>query len=604
MRVTAGTRFGPYTVVALLGKGGMGEVYRAHDARLGRDVAIKVLPAAMASDAAALARFEREARAVAALNHPAIVALHDIGTEDGVAYVVIELLEGETLRERLDRDGSIPPRRALAIAAQVAQGLGAAHARGIVHRDVKPENLFLLDDGRVKVLDFGIARQASGEPVLPETVMTTQPGVVMGTFGYLAPEVIRGEPATPQSDMFAFGLVLYEALTGANPFLRETVAETVSAVLRDEPPPLGRAVPGLPPAAARLVHRCLEPRPDDRPDSLRDVAYHLETLDAFDDPRAAESGGAVEAAGGPQAAAPTQVGVTLTRMRQWLVMGVASSLLALMLASYVYVSTIGAGTDAGAPAAHLARVPGIVARTQQIRLEQLQLTARLVATFPNLKDVLANTDTLTIREFLKDYQRTSNVPLLVALDVDGRVLGATDESGIELGRAVDSLISLREAPTGRLITIDGRPHHAASAAAEAGGAIFGVVVAAAPLDDEFARTLRDATEDEAVLLDAAALRGSSLRSTAVPWPTLGDWRADGGAPDAVKTVTIGAQQFLAREVPLSPDGALVAVVLRERRTDAAAPQRVRVGLLVIGVVLLVVGVGLSWWLPGRLAARG
>src|SRR5690606_13657624 len=237
MHVAPGARLGPYTVVALLGKGGMGEVYRAHDARLGRDVAIKVLPTSMASDPAALARFEREARAVAALNHPAIVALHDIGTQDDVAYVVTELLAGETLRDRLDRDGPIPPRRALAIATQVAQGLGAAHARGIVHRDAKPENLFLLDDGRVKVRDFGIARQLPADPALQATVLTTQPGIIMGTVGYLAPEVVRSEAATSQSDMFAFGLVVYEMLTGANPFLRETVAETVSAVLRDEPPP-------------------------------------------------------------------------------------------------------------------------------------------------------------------------------------------------------------------------------------------------------------------------------------------------------------------------------------------------------------------------------
>ena len=269
-------RLGPYVVVSLLGRGGMGEVYRARDERLGREVAIKVLPSTMAADPVALSRFEREARAVAALNHPAIVALHDVGTSEGTAYVVTELLEGETVRDRLTRDGPLPPLRALGIAAQAAQGLGAAHAQGIVHRDVKPENLVLLADGRVKLLDFGIARQVPSSDGLEKTTTHTQPGTVMGTFGSLAPEVLRGETATPQSDVFAFGLVVYEMLTGTNPFRRATVMETVSAVLRDDPPPL--AVRDLPPSAARLVHRCLAPRPDDRPDSLRDVAHHLRGL--------------------------------------------------------------------------------------------------------------------------------------------------------------------------------------------------------------------------------------------------------------------------------------------------------------------------------------
>ena len=593
MALSAGRRFGPYTVSALLGKGGMGEVYRAHDERLGRDVAIKVLPPSMSADAAALARFEREARAVAALNHPAIVALHDVGTQDGVAYVVTELLEGETLRERLDREGPIPPRRLLAIAAQVARGLGAAHARGIVHRDVKPENLFLLGDGRVKVLDFGIARQVPGDPALHDTVMATQPGIIMGTFGYLAPEVIRGDPATPQSDIFAFGLVLYEALTGSNPFRRETVAETLSAVLRDEPPPLGQAVPTLRPAAARLVHWCLEARPEDRPESLRDLAHHLDHLESE-----ASVGAGHESSSDPGAARTDTL-----RLRRWVLTAVSLSLAALTLATYAYLSLTREGTASASEGGNLERVRRVVARAQQVRLDQLQLAARLVASFPDLKALLG-TNAPTIREFLQEYQRSTGAPLLVAMDVDGRVLAATDESALPLGTAADGLARLVGAPGGSLIAIGGRPYHAASAAAEAGGTIFGVVIAAAPVDDEFARDLRDATEDETVLLDDEAVRGTTLRATAVPWTTRAAWRADGGSPEAARAVELGTQQFLAREVLLSPDGPLSAVVLRERATPASTTQGLRQALLGMAAVLWLVGASLSWWLPGVLARNG
>lgn len=582
MHVAPGARLGPYTVVALLGKGGMGEVYRAHDARLGRDVAIKVLPTSMASDPAALARFEREARAVAALNHPAIVALHDIGTQDDVAYVVTELLAGETLRDRLDRDGPIPPRRALAIATQVAQGLGAAHARGIVHRDVKPENLFLLDDGRVKVLDFGIARQLPADPALQATVLTTQPGIIMGTVGYLAPEVVRSEAATPQSDMFAFGLVVYEMLAGANPFLRETVAETVSAVLRDEPPPLGRAVPSLAPAAARLVHRCLEQRPEDRPDSLRDVAFHLESLNS-DVP----------------AGLPHQAGSNgdVAQVRRWLLAAVTAVVLALTAGTHTYLARSEAG-----PGRDPQRMERAVVRAQQARLRELRLTARLLASSPIVKAGLGTRDGPTVLVSLQEVQPSANVPLLVALDVDGRVLANTNGQSLGPGDA-EAFDTLRRSPNGAVVHFGGRPHHAASMPAGVGDTIFGVIVAAAPVGDAFARSLGEAVEGDVLLLDAGGLRGSTVRDGTAPWRSLDAWRQDGGAPGSERAVRIGAQAFAAREIALVPDGELSAVVLTPEAT-AAAYQRVRPGLLAIAGLVLLLGAALSWWLPGVLMGVG
>src|SRR5262245_60519703 len=214
MDLTVGDRLGPYEILSPLGAGGMGEVYRARDGRLGRDVAIKVLPAGVAGDPDRLQRFEQEARAAAALNHPNILAVHDIGQHDGVAYIVSELLEGETLRDRLT-SGALPVRKAVDCAVQIAHGLAAAHERGIVHRDLKPENVFLTADSRVKILDFGLAKLTQtevsgvGASVLPTTPAHTLPGVVLGTVGYMAPEQVRGQQADHRSDIFAFGTVLY-----------------------------------------------------------------------------------------------------------------------------------------------------------------------------------------------------------------------------------------------------------------------------------------------------------------------------------------------------------------------------------------------------------
>src|SRR5690606_30939502 len=239
LRLAAGTRFGPYEIVSPLGAGGMGEVYRARDTRLGREVAVKVLPAHTSADPKALARFEQEARVVAALSHPNLVAIHDVGNVDGTAFAVMELLEGATLRDRM-ASAEIGLTRAVEWSLQIAQGLAAAHEREIVHRDLKPENVFVTQTGNVKILDFGLARRASVEPLVrgAQTPSLTGAGIVIGTVGYLSPEQARGFPADHRSDIFAFGLVLYELITGRRAFERDTPTETMAAVLRDEPPPI------------------------------------------------------------------------------------------------------------------------------------------------------------------------------------------------------------------------------------------------------------------------------------------------------------------------------------------------------------------------------
>ena len=249
----AGTRLGPYEILSPLGAGGMGEVWRARDTRLGRDVAVKVLPDDVATDPRALARFESEARAVAALSHPNILALVDVGKEGAVSFVVMELLEGETLREALAK-GPLPLRKALDVALQVAEGLAAAHGKGIVHRDVKPENVFVTKDGRAKLLDFGIARQRSpagrDETQSPTVDKLTSEGAVVGTVAYMSPEQARGETVDFRSDQFSLGVVLYEMLTGKRPFGGASAAETIAAIIRDEPEPLTKIDPKLALASA------------------------------------------------------------------------------------------------------------------------------------------------------------------------------------------------------------------------------------------------------------------------------------------------------------------------------------------------------------------
>src|SRR5712691_6228115 len=236
--LSAGTRLGPYEIIAPLDAGGMGEVYRARDPRIGRDVATKVLPASFSQGRDRLRRFEQEARAAGALNHPTLLTVYDVGEQNGTPYLVSELLEGETLRTRL-LGGPLSPRRAIDYAIQIARGLAVAHGRGIVHRDIKPENIFITKDGRVKILDFGLAKLRlpnEGGSQAPTRAHHTEPGAVMGTVGYMSPEQIRGEEVDQRSDIFSLGAVLYEALAGRAPFKRDSSPETMTAILKEEPP--------------------------------------------------------------------------------------------------------------------------------------------------------------------------------------------------------------------------------------------------------------------------------------------------------------------------------------------------------------------------------
>jgi WD40 repeat protein len=282
MALTSGVKLGPYEIQSLLGAGGMGEVYRAHDSRLNRTVAIKVLPASFSADRDRLQRFAQEARAAAALNHPNILSIFDIGEEQGAPYVVSELLEGETLRERL-RNGPLPIRRVVDYSLQVARGLAAAHDKGIVHRDLKPENLFLTSDNRVKILDFGLAKLTGremndGSGDAPTVQVATDAGVVMGTAGYMSPEQVRGKSADHRSDLFSFGAILYEMISGKRAFHGETSADTMSAILKEETPELSETARNVPPGLERIVRHCLEKHPAQRFQSAGDLAFDLEAL--------------------------------------------------------------------------------------------------------------------------------------------------------------------------------------------------------------------------------------------------------------------------------------------------------------------------------------
>ncbi len=282
MTLSIGSRLGPYEIVGQIGAGGMGEVYRARDPRLSREVAIKVLPASFSQDADRLRRFEQEAKAAGVLNHPNITAVYDIGQHDGAPYVVQELLEGETLRSVL-AGGRLAQRKAIDYALQTALGLAAAHEKGIVHRDLKPENLFVARDGRVKILDFGLAKlthqEEGGQATsLPTATAGTEPGVVMGTLGYMSPEQVRGKPADARSDIFSFGAILYEMLSGKRAFQGDSAADTMSAILREDPPDLLVTNQSISPGLERIVRHCLEKNPEQRFHSAHDLAFDIEAL--------------------------------------------------------------------------------------------------------------------------------------------------------------------------------------------------------------------------------------------------------------------------------------------------------------------------------------
>ncbi len=342
MTLEAGSRLGPYEIVSLLGAGGMGEVFRARDPRLGRDVAIKILPGSFSNDPERLKRFEQEARAAGVLNHPNVTAVFDIGTHEGAPYVVQELLEGETLRARLS-GGALPVRKAIEQAVQIARGLAAAHEKGIVHRDLKPENIFVTRDGRVKILDFGLAKLTQSETPggqqtnLPTATAGTEPGVVLGTLGYMSPEQVKGKPADQRSDIFSFGAILHEMLSGTRAFHRDSAAETMSAILREEPPDLSATNKSIQPGLERIVRHCLEKNPEERFQSARDMAFDLEAL----------SGSGSEHSG--SAAAGTPVGAGPSGKRRFLSAGLAAAILASVLSLAAgYFAGKGRGTTASA----------------------------------------------------------------------------------------------------------------------------------------------------------------------------------------------------------------------------------------------------------------
>src|SRR5262245_4371647 len=291
MTLSNGSRLGPYEILAPLGAGGMGEVYRARDTRLNRQVALKVLPTQFTTNAERLRRFEQEARAASALNHPNILTIYDTGAHEGAPFIVSELLEGETLRERLEA-GALPVRKAIDSALQLSRGLAAAHGKGIVHRDLKPENLFITEDARLKILDFGLAklkppsglgslRPQAGVENPTETyhpAVDTDPGKVMGTVGYMAPEQVRGREADHRSDVFAVGVVLYEMRSGKQPFVGQSAVETLNAILKEEPQDLEETNSKIPPGLLRVVNHCLEKNAEQRFQSASDLAFALEAL--------------------------------------------------------------------------------------------------------------------------------------------------------------------------------------------------------------------------------------------------------------------------------------------------------------------------------------
>ncbi len=328
MTLTAGTQLGPYEIIGPLGAGGMGEVYRARDTRLNREVAIKILPADFASDADRLRRFEQEARATSALNHPNILTVHDFGTHEGAPYIVAELLEGEELRVQLS-DGALAPRKAIDYAQQLAAGLAAAHGKGVTHRDLKPENLFITTDGRVKILDFGLAKlrpqriESAGSGVATQKAITDA-GTVMGTVGYMSPEQVQGHEADHRSDIFSFGVIFYEMLSGKRTFTGDSAIEVMNAILKEDPAELSETNARINPALEKIVRRCLEKKPERRFHSAHDLCFAIEALSTL-------SGSRIEPAAAPAVTDTTGKSRLFGNVRLW--MGIAALLsLALLIA--------------------------------------------------------------------------------------------------------------------------------------------------------------------------------------------------------------------------------------------------------------------------------
>jgi Protein kinase domain/Double sensory domain of two-component sensor kinase len=583
--LTAGACLGPYEIRGSLGAGGMGEVYRAHDTRLSRDVAIKVLPASSGS-MDALARFEREARAVAALNHPNILAIHDVGAEGAVHFVVTELLEGETLRARLRARGLVAPAEAVTYGVQIARGLAAAHDRGIIHRDLKPDNIFITRDGRIKVLDFGIAIFDQASIPTGEHAQITRTGQVVGTVGYMAPEQLLAHSATAQSDLFGFGVVMHEMLTGSHPFARQTAPEVQTAVLREDPAPLSRAVPGLSPSLVRVIERCLEKQPAQRPESARDLAMFLEALgDA------------------PTPVAPPFENEPARRLRIRL-LAAACGLLLLGLAAWGYVRFSTERAAREIVASELVRAERMTRYIHDEQRARIGLVALLFASLPELKAAFA-TDFATIRDFLLQYQqRTPGLPLLVAIGPDGTVLARTDEPAppapARRDEWLDALLSIPGEAS--VVDIGSRPSIAVAVTLEAAGTVFGYVVAAQALDQRFAQAVSEATQDGVVLLSDSAVLGTTLRSGQNPWRSLAAWRASGGSAGGTIETRIGTQSYFAHEVPLGSRPAVSAVIVRSRDEAFAPYDRLQKGVMMIALIAGAAVLSSALWAP-RLVRR-
>jgi serine/threonine protein kinase len=565
--VATGQWLGPYEIKGSIGRGGMGQVYRARDSRLDRDVAIKILSPEALPSSQSLARFEREARAVAALNHPNIVAIHDVGAEGGVHYVVTELLEGETLAARLARKPQLTPGKAVEYAIQIAYGLAAAHERGIVHRDVKPANVFITNDGRIKLLDFGLAQQEITGPESETTEWTgfrTEPGTILGTPAYMSPEQLLAQPATIRSDLFAFGMIVYEMLKGTHPFRGATMTETVTAILRDDAPPLDRTVLHLPRGLAGIVNRCLEKRPADRPESARDLALFFEAL-ASDHPETATA----------SAVAPQNLGLLSRR-----VFAIACGLALLLSAgAWIWARSLVTSSVAAIVEADLVRAERLVHRVQRERLSDLALAARLVASFPELRALFA-TDAPTIRDYLLSYQqRNPGSPSLVALGPDGTVIGWTDDRVATSGG--ESIAALGPGQ-GTVLQLGDRLYHAAAAVADAGGTVFGLIVGLAAIDETFAAALREATQEEVLLLSETGVLASTIRG-GTPWRALGEWRRVAGT-DRMAEVRLGANRMVAREVVIAEQVGLSAIVLKSTDETSASLRRIQNGVMLFGLL--------------------
>ncbi len=588
-----GARLGPYEIRAPIAAGGMGEVYRAYDTRLAREVALKVLPTHAVGSTDAMARFQREARAVAALNDPNILAIHDVGSDGGIHFAVTELLQGETLHNRLSRSKPLAPSKAIEYAIQIARGLAAAHERGIVHRDLKPENIFITEAGRVKILDFGVALYEGTPAAENDATMAplTQPGLIVGTVGYVAPEQVLGNPATPRADLFAFGVVLYEMLTGTHPFRRATTPETQTAILREDPAPIAQAVPGVPPALVRMIELCLQKHPPDRPESARDLALFFEAI--------GNAAAAVPTTGGLRALGSSR------RLRTGIVAITCGLLVLLTAATWAFVRLTASRAVGEVIEADLTRAERVVRRLHREHLQRLALTARLVASFPELR-ALFGTDAATIEDFLLGFQqRIPGTPVLVALGPQGTVLARTDHAGRPPEPAGEEWLAalVTSQSEGTVLTIGTRPCLVVAVVSEAGGTVFGYVVAAEPIDQTFAETLSEATQDEVVLLSAENVLASTLRDPQTPWRSLQAWQAARGRPDRFTDVQIGNERYAAREIALASDPPVSAIIVKSRDEAIGPYVRIQRGLVVIGVaafaLVLLGGVWLSKTLKGQ-----